>query len=184
MKQLHIGPGRDKLPGFDTLDIRPGYDIQADAAGPLPIADNTYDLIYASHIIEHVPWWKTIDTLKEWNRILKPGGTCEIWTVNAAKVMRYALDCEDGFGEVWFPDNWKRNNPTRNPFLWAAGRIFAYGNDANDPNWHKAMFTPRHLRACCIDAGFPQTSWLDRQKVRGKDHGWVNLGIEARKTSD
>jgi SAM-dependent methyltransferase len=184
MRSLHIGPGRDKLPGFDTLDIRPGYDIQADAAGPLPIANDTYDLIYASHIIEHIPWWKTVDTLKEWLRILKPGGSLEIWTVNAAKVARQLLENEDNFSN-WIPDNWRRHNPGRNPYLWSAGRIFAYGEDAADPNWHKALFTPKHLSACLYEAGFSAgVEELDRREVRGKDHGWINLGLRAVKASD
>lgn len=182
MRSLHIGPGRDKLPGFDTLDIRPGYDIQADAAGPLPLADNMYDLIYASHVIEHIPWWETINTLNEWHRILKPGGNLEIWTVDAAKVARVLLEYEDNGGQ-WIPDNWKRSNPERHPMMWCAGRIFAYGAEPADPNWHKALFTQRYLRKTLEDVGFIDTFVMDRSEVRGHDHGWINLGMRALKAS-
>jgi len=182
VKQLHIGPGKDKLPGFDTLDIRPGYDIQADAAGPLPISDSTYDLIYASHVIEHIPWWKTIDTLKEWARILKPGGQLEIWTVNALKVANILVAAEEGMGFSQTPDRWTRYNPEKDIYKWCAGRLFAYGPVPGDPNWHKALFTPKHLRACFVNSGFTNVRVLERP--RGKDHGWINLGMCGTKTSD
>jgi len=92
MRSLHIGPGRDKLPGFETLDIRPGYDWQADASKDLLFPTGTFDLIYCSHVIEHIPWWRTQSVLDGWHRILKPGGSLELWTVNAAKVARVLLE--------------------------------------------------------------------------------------------
>jgi SAM-dependent methyltransferase len=181
MRQLHIGPGKDKLPGFETLDIKPGYDHQADASKWLPFADRTFDLIYASHIIEHIPWYETVNTLKEWHRILRPNGVLEIWTVDALKVAKILIDQETLCGNQQLPDGWKRYNPTRNPYLWCAGRTFAYSKDgkADDPNWHKAMFTPFHLMGCLIEAGFAMTMQLE--KPRGKDHGYINLGIAGIK---
>lgn len=184
MKQLHIGPGRDKLPGqWDTLDIRPGSTFQADVEKVLPIADSTYDLVYASHIIEHVPWWKTVAVLQDWHRILKVGGRLEVWTVDAYKVAQRLIDIEDS-DSTWIPDNWRRLNRGGNAYRWCAGRLFAYGANPGDPNWHKALFTPKHLRKCFEAAGFTDHYFLDRSRVRGKDHGFINLGICGVKTSD
>jgi SAM-dependent methyltransferase len=180
MRQLHIGPGKDKIPGFETLDIKPGYDHQADASKWLPFADRTFDLIYASHIIEHIPWYDTANTLKEWHRILRPGGALEIWTVDALRVAQFLIDTEYGM-KTTCPDGWTRYNPEQNPYLWCAGRTFAYSSSgkADDPNWHKALFTPRHLMNCLVEAGFAMTKQLD--KPRGKDHGYINLGIAGIK---
>lgn len=47
-----------------------GYKCRADR--PMPIADNTYAIIESSHSLEHME--NTEWTLKEWIRILKPGG--------------------------------------------------------------------------------------------------------------
>jgi SAM-dependent methyltransferase len=41
-------------------------------------ADNTFDEIRSSHVLEHIPQSKTIGTIKEWYRILKPGGIVRI----------------------------------------------------------------------------------------------------------
>lgn len=175
-RRLVIGPGRkDKLPGFETLDIHPGPGIDhvADARS-LPFPDNSFDLIYASHIIEHVPWYDTVKLLAEWNRVLKPDvGALEVWTVNALKVARELLDIEEGFWKN--PDGWKRKNKANNPYLWCAGRIFAYERDSNPAMWHKALFTPKHLTACFKEAGFVNVGRLE--KPRGKDHGFINLGV-------
>src|SRR4051794_24034748 len=71
-RRLEIGPGNLRMPGFESLNIVPGagVDYIADAAKKLPFSDNTFDLIYASHVLEHIPWFKTLEVLKEWVRIL------------------------------------------------------------------------------------------------------------------
>lgn len=180
-RNLHIGPGRkEHLPGFETLDIHAGPNIDhvADARS-LPFPDQTFDLIYASHIIEHVPWYDTIKLLQEWHRVLTPNGALEVWTVNAVKVARLLIEQEDG--TPWFnPDGWKRRNKKDNPYLWCAGRIFAYERTGNPAMWHKALFTPKHLIACFKEAGFKSVGRIE--KPRGKDHGFVNLGVGGFKT--
>jgi len=81
LRRLEIGPGPERLPGFETLNIVGGrqVDYVADAAGRLPIADNTFDLVYASHILEHIPWFCTEEAMHEWVRVLKPGGRWVIY---------------------------------------------------------------------------------------------------------
>ncbi len=39
-------------------------------------ADNTFDRLIASHVLEHIP--NPVDALKEWDRIVKPGGIISI----------------------------------------------------------------------------------------------------------
>ncbi len=51
---------------------QPGQQIIADAVDLSVIADETYDLVISSHVIEHLA--NPIRGLKEWQRILKPGG--------------------------------------------------------------------------------------------------------------
>ena len=45
---------------------------------PLPFADNTFDLIIANHVIEHIPGW--FECFKYLARILKPHGIIDVWT--------------------------------------------------------------------------------------------------------
>ncbi|HMT14084.1 MAG TPA: methyltransferase domain-containing protein [Aestuariivirga sp.] len=53
-----------------------GQQIIADAVDLSVIADESYDLLIASHVIEHIA--NPIRALKEWRRTLKPGGVAVI----------------------------------------------------------------------------------------------------------
>ena len=75
MKKLNLGCGNDIREGYLNVDISPhkGVDIVADLnETPYPIKDDTYDKIIAFFILEHLK--DTEKCLKEWHRILKPGG--------------------------------------------------------------------------------------------------------------
>lgn len=55
------------------IGLRPCVaDVQADASKPLPFPDLSVDTIIARHILEHIT--DTVETLTNWNRILKIGG--------------------------------------------------------------------------------------------------------------
>lgn len=183
MRKLEIGPGKKRLKGFETFDIikRPGVDYVGDARS-LPFEDGTFSFVYASHVIEHFPWYATVEVLSEWRRVLAPGGSLDVWTVDAAKVARLLLEYEDS--RKWErPDKWSRHGVDSNPYQWCNGRIFAYARQDGDDsvNWHRAMFTPRHLCECFEAAGFNRytISRLNSGDVKGKDHGFVNLGVRG-----
>lgn len=185
VRKLEIGPGRKRIPGFETVNVikTSVTDHFADAR-ELPFADASFDLIYASHVIEHLPWYETDIALDEWYRVLKPRGVLEVWTVDSYKVAKALIEYEDS-PETWTqPDGWSRHGVDRDPHLWCAGRIFAYaqGDGSDSVNWHRALFTPRHLRKCFERARFRDVRLMDRSEVRGADHGWINLGVRGVKT--
>ena len=71
---IDIGFGGRPITGdVITLDKDPKYEphIIADMKD-IPVEDESFDFVIASHILEHDD--NTIDTLKEWKRILKKGG--------------------------------------------------------------------------------------------------------------
>lgn len=81
IKRLDIGCGGNKIPGSVYVDIDPGAnpDILHDLNKfPYPMEDNSYDEIYAKHIIEHLDDPKGF--MRELTRILKPGGTLFVET--------------------------------------------------------------------------------------------------------
>lgn len=74
---LDIGCGEGKQPGFIGMDKRDvsGVDIVHDLeVFPYPIGDNECHIVIASHILEHIKPWLTIDLFNEVWRIMKPGG--------------------------------------------------------------------------------------------------------------
>jgi len=74
--QLHLACGRRFIPGFIHIDTRkfPHINYVTDVSKLNMFLDNTVDLIYASHILEHFEKYKIDKVLKEWYRVLKIGG--------------------------------------------------------------------------------------------------------------
>jgi SAM-dependent methyltransferase len=67
-KGLDVGYGGDPVvPGVDGWDMENG-----DATYLKGVADNSYDFVYASHMIEHMADPQV--ALQNWWRVLKPGG--------------------------------------------------------------------------------------------------------------
>lgn len=75
-QRLHIG-GDQAMEGWKILNIQPGQDVDfvGDAADLSQFDDETFDEIYASHVIEHLGYQHELPAaLKGVHRILKPGG--------------------------------------------------------------------------------------------------------------
>jgi len=82
MKKLEIGCGERLHEGYDGLDMRdiPGIKYPGVDARNLPIEDDTYDEVFAHWLLEHFAWGEMVGVLKEWRRVLKPGGILRIVT--------------------------------------------------------------------------------------------------------
>jgi SAM-dependent methyltransferase len=187
-RKLEIGPGDYRIPGFETLKIVTGrhVDYVANASRRMPFPDNSFDLIYASHIIEHVPWYQVRDTLAEWVRVLKPGGALEIWTPDGLKIAKAFVDAELNGGRDFEQDGWWRFNDDHDPCVWMSGRCFSYGDGSGrlaHPNWHLALFSDRYLKKLLAEVGLVDIRQLSKEAIRGYDHGWINLGFTGRKPS-
>ena len=81
MRVLDIGCGRNKTRGavgIDRVDL-PGVDIIHDLNSfPYPFADNTFDEIYATHVIEHLD--SIVHVMEEIHRLAKPNAKVVIVT--------------------------------------------------------------------------------------------------------
>jgi predicted SAM-dependent methyltransferase len=78
--KLLVG-SRKRSEGWKTFDIVPGpeVDFTGDCKDLSQFADGSVETIYASHVLEHVPYNREmLKTLKGWFRVLKPGGTVMI----------------------------------------------------------------------------------------------------------
>lgn len=186
---LEIGPGQKRIPGFETLNVVPGrvVDYVSDARDRLPFKAGSFDLIYASHILEHVPWYETARVLREWVRVLKPGGTLEVWVPDGLKIARAFVEAEQSGRQDYALDGWWRFNEERDPCVWMAGRCFSYGDGTGrpkDPNWHRAIFSERYLARLFRETGLVEIRTMRPEDVRGYDHGWINLGVRGRKPAE
>lgn len=79
-KQLCLGAGNVRIPGFISIDSRelPELDYVTSVDKLDMFQDNSVDLIYSCHVLEHFPRRATQRVLREWYRVLKPGGTLRL----------------------------------------------------------------------------------------------------------
>ena len=74
-KKLNIGSGAHKYPGWLTADaFKSEADIYLNIRNKTPFKDNTWDIIYSEHMLEHIYIDDVPFVLKEIYRILKPNG--------------------------------------------------------------------------------------------------------------
>jgi predicted SAM-dependent methyltransferase len=76
-RKLHIG-GWVRVAGWEVLDANAGpvVDHVGDAGDLARFADDTFEGIYASHVLEHFDYRDALlGALREWWRVLAPGGT-------------------------------------------------------------------------------------------------------------
>jgi predicted SAM-dependent methyltransferase len=173
MNQLEIGPGDKKL-GDDWLTVScvpgPSVDVVAQwGEESLPFQDNQFELVYASHVLEHVWWHKTHDALREVFRILRRGGIFEVWVPDFAIIVNAyrTRTCGD----------WLRFNPEGDFMKYVNGRIFTYG--PGEVNTHRAVFDAEYLRRCLERAGFGDIEKITQPRQPG--HRDINLGLKGRK---
>lgn len=75
-RKLHIG-GTVRVPGWEVINAVPGPHVDhLGNAGDLSMFDEgTFTELYASHVLEHFDYKDELDaTLREWCRVLAPGG--------------------------------------------------------------------------------------------------------------
>lgn len=108
MKILDLGCGENKYKSDNAKDVVIGLDIIKAAnvdvvwdleKRPLPFKENEFDLIIASHILEHLQHKTFFTIMEELHRILKPDGILKIWVPNCCSPQAYNNpDHKRGFG--------------------------------------------------------------------------------------
>lgn len=82
-RKLHVGCGVNYFPGWINIDNNSDnnisqLDLHHDLRLPLPFYDNSADFIYNEHFLEHLEVPEAIRAIKDFMRVLKPGGVLRI----------------------------------------------------------------------------------------------------------
>jgi ubiquinone/menaquinone biosynthesis C-methylase UbiE len=158
-----------------------------DVSGPLPYKDATFVEVVASHVIEHIEWFKTQAVLTEWARVLTPGGVMKIWTPDMNAVMDVLFKAEAGMAIA--PDEvdshvhmMKIHNKENDPYIWANYRILSAEDPKSSIQYHKphrSFFTFKHLKNQLEKAGLKDVKRITTRPPYY--HGWANMGVEGTK---
>ena len=174
---LHVGPGHRrngaKLPAaFQTpewreirLDIDPANepDIVGSMMAMSAVADASVDAIYSAHNIEHVYAHEVPVVLKEFHRVLKPGGYVVVTCPDLQSVC--ALVAENKLTEAAYQSPAGPISPL--DILYGHGAALAAGHHFMA---HKCGFTLKTLTESLQAAGFQSVA--GKRRARGLDL-WV-----------
>lgn len=139
--KLHLGCGARRLDGFVNVDIAgDAADVRADLRD-LPFGDASAEYIVSIHVIEHFHQWEVGPLLREWRRVLRPGGTLHLECPNILLAARnFVAGMESGdmeaalrLGFMAFYGEWEGANPYMT---------------------HRWGFWPESLAGALRDAGF------------------------------
>src|ERR1700743_1099354 len=104
-RRLHIG-GHIALRGWGVIDANPGpiVDHVGNAKDLSRFEAGTFGEVYASHVLEHFDYKdELLATLKEWHRVLIPGGMLHVSVPDMDVCARLFLDKQQFTTEErWF----------------------------------------------------------------------------------
>lgn len=109
--RLHLGSGDHVLPCWANIDALalPGV-TPWDLRKPLPVADDSIDLIYSEHFIEHVTRAQGVRLLADCHRALRPGGVIRLSTPDLAKLIE---EYQAGRLDEWADVDWHPASPAQ-----------------------------------------------------------------------
>lgn len=177
MIKLNLASHGDNREGYINVDFdHPSADLKADASN-LPFQDDSVDVILAYHLLEHFRAGQyephlsnplnpktALEALREWHRVLSPGGKLEIKVPDFEKI-------------VWlyyhFPQ-WARAEGGNAPFDNFTDWICSNGQ-------HQCLFTKNIMHNLLTEAKFVNISFLDDHPIASVDRANLEMYVVCSK---
>jgi predicted SAM-dependent methyltransferase len=160
MLKLNLGCGDLIMDGWVNIDLyAPKADLKCDIA-KLPYGPDTVDEMYSCHTLEHFDYFEGFDVLKEWHRVLRPGGILKIETPDLL------LSCKE-FPQASEYDKINKFYPHFYGLPWLPGGA------------HKFLYTESQLRWTLEKVGFRNMERVAALRYIGKES--ICLGMLAVK---
>lgn len=151
--RLNLGSGTTcLLKGYKNLDRKLGSEIY-----PLDYPDESVDEVRASHVLEHFGHHEVYSVVKEWVRVLKPGGVLKIAVPDFA----------------WIAEHYQKNDC---PSL----QFYTMGGQTDENDYHKVIFDRSTLTTILERSGLVD---VQRWKSEASDCATyeVSLNLKAYK---
>lgn len=125
--KLNLGSGNAPIEGWENFDHKNGHPVY-----PLKVDSDVAEVVRASHVLEHFPQNQAGEVLKEWVRVLKPGGVLKVAVPNFE----------------WIAKEYLEGNTSGLP-------LFSYlmGGQVDENDYHKAAFNQKTLEYLFEQAG-------------------------------
>ena len=143
-KRLHLGCGNIRLPGFCNVDIltTAAVDVVSDISKLDNFADDSIELIYACHVLEHFSHDDAVNVLLRWFDVLKPGGELRISVPDIDRIVKI------------YHDNWQHFQTTGNS-PWVG---LLYGGQGDPYDFHKTGFNFCWMRYLLEKIGYVEVA--------------------------
>ena len=146
MNKLHLGCGNKNIDGFINVDIRPlpQVDLVDNISELNNVKNDSIDLIYACHVLEHFGRYEYMSVLKRWYEVIKKGGTLRIAVPDFGEVVNY----------------YNKNQDMSNLMG------FLYGGQTYEQNYHYYAWDFKSLQKDLESVGFSNVrryNWRDTE---------------------
>jgi predicted SAM-dependent methyltransferase len=148
---VHIGCGKVNSPEFINVDALPypHVHIVTDRITELAqFADETVDLVYMCHILEHIRTPRVMEVLKEMRRMLKAGGMLRLSVPDFDRLIDVYREAGGDLDAI---------------------RMQLMGGQESDYNTHYGVFNHRSLSHLLHEAGFRTVQTWDPSDCRHHD---------------
>lgn len=111
-RYLNVGCGSTFHRSWENVDMVSCSPLvrQHDLTKGLPYPDDAFDVVYASHVLEHVPYSSVIEFIQECVRVAKPGGVLRFVVPDFEELAKQYLEavqtCTGGDGDAAARHEW------------------------------------------------------------------------------
>lgn len=154
--KLHIGCWKRFFPGWINIDLANYEHIHWHDVKRLPFQDNTCDVVYSSHMIEYYDRMEIIETLIEWQRVLKVGG-----------VLRLAVPDFEAMAKLYV------SNPIKYPLSSLLGPLYGRMMINDTELYHRTCFDFTSITELLHSIGFKNVrryDWKTTEHAGIDDH--------------
>jgi len=170
---IHLGCGEQNAPGWINIDAEPFPHVHfVNRIDKLPmIRSESADLIYACHVLEHIPYLDYPRILEEWHRVLNQNGILRISVPDFDKLLSI-YQYENNSLDLVLP-----------PLM---------GAQDYEHGFHRGAFNEKYLTTLFTNAGFRKVNRWDPHTAENYEfndwakklvHGKypISLNLEAQK---
>lgn len=163
--RLHLGCGAINHPGFINIDgiDRPHVHFVQSLTPLSRFNDNSIAFIYTSHTLEHFPRIQTVSILKEWFRVLAPGGKLCVSVPDFDRILELYQHSGNDVDFILPP---------------------LFGGQDYPFNFHHTAFNRNSLTKALDDAGFSKVEkWVHGSDAYHNLPDWSGRSIQVKDVS-
>ena len=174
-KKLNLGCGAKTVPGYVSVDIFKGKEVdEIFDMDDIPYKDGTISGIYSEHSLEHVPFARAEKAIREWFRVLEPGGDLQLYMPDFERCCQSYLNAPLECGEFMKTRAWFKNT--------IYGIQTSQAGESDDAQIHKCGFSKEEIKLVLQRNGFLVDYCKDYGELGQKpEYNTPSFGVRAVK---